>query len=284
MGESYERTTAYYHGVECESENYLYSEKAIYEVKGDVTIQDGMYLFSRKLVGRQVAMVNSQYQSKVVTCSDITIEDNKFYNVFDLANCKDNNGDDIFQYMREEVTNAEVEEEIDFVADKQEEFVFEGLTMRNRESSEGCEGITFGLNLAIIIIVVVLIIVIALIVVCIMKAPKKELETQEAAPEVQSPVPAETEAEPAQQEVTVEVAPVAEPEAAPAPAPAPEPAAEPAPAPEPAPEPAPAPAAEPVPEPAPAAEPAPEPAPAPAAEPAPEPAPAAEPAPAPVDL
>ena len=268
MGEQYERTDAHYSGTQCEEEKMTYADKAVYDVIGDVVLQDDLYLFSRKLVDKQVLLIDGKYNGHVISCPDYHVEDGKFYSVKNLGGCKDNNGDYAFASMISDIENAEVETEYDFQIEDDTKFYFEGQEMRNYVSDEGCEGLTFGLNLAIVIIVIVVVIIIVVVVVFAMKAPKKELKTQESAPEVVAPVESapevaapETEKAVAVDVAPVEIAPAPEPEPAPAPAPAPAPVeVAPAPvevAPAPAPEPAPAPvevAPEPAPAPAPSVE------------------------------
>ena len=108
MGNQYERTDSHYSGTECDDEKMTYAEKSVYDVVGDVTMQDGLYLFSRKLVDKQVAMVDKRYNNEAITCADVEIEDGKFYSVKDLMNCKGSDGSEVFATMVSDIENAQV--------------------------------------------------------------------------------------------------------------------------------------------------------------------------------
>lgn len=273
MGTGYEITYTYFGGNDCTDDNFKYAVRTAYTVEKYEPLEGeaGYYMITAHPTDLFVAMKDSTYNSHYITCSTFTIEDGVFYNARDLSQCS--GGEGLWDSEIDGCDNPDdgrIEVEMYVGADS---FVFDG-SESTRVSDDGCVGITFTLNIAIIIVVVlVVIIIVIVIVVCAKRPAKKELpkKATKAAPAAESSKPVE---------VTAPAAETSKPAEVPAPvetinvtAPAPEPA------PVPAPEPAPAPA--PVPEPAPAPEPAPVPAPEPAPAPAPEPAPVPEPAPAP---
>ena len=276
MGEEYENTISYYTGNDCVDDNLKYAVKTVYTIQSCEKTEEGYYSVSAYPTKVYAAMIGSTYDSQFLSCSTFTIEDKVFYDVTELSKC--NGGGDLWTSYIESCKDPE-NGRIDFIVEvTSDSFVFDSEDL-TRMSDDGCTGITFGANLAIIIVVVIVVIIVIIItVVCARRPAKKELPKKSAKATQSAPEPAP---EPAPEAAEVPAA-VEVPAPAPAEVPAPAPVPAPVPAPEPAPVPAPEPAPVPAPEPAPVPAPEPVPAPAPVPEPAPVPAPEPVPVPAPV--
>lgn len=253
MGKKFEITYNHYSGTECRDDLFSYAERYVLDYVSE-TEEDGVIELTTKTTGGSVRLSSSRFNGNIVSCDSNEFEDGVFYDVTSLSGCKSGSVDP-FESMREEVESSGERYISMVITDDQNDLQIEGMQVESRESSEGCKGVTFTMNIIIIVVVIVAIIVIVLVVLCFMKAIKesKEMPVEET-PAVPAPVVAkaaatttaapEAAAAPATEATVVVPAAAVEPTpvAAPAPAPEPTPAPAPAPAPEPTPAPAPAPA------------------------------------------